>query len=228
MAGMWQKNYQVYKSYVRNLSLIYQKRKDIRSFVELLLSLSVISIFGIFAIRPTLVTISDLNTQIRGKRDTLTKLDNKINALSSAQEIFDRNRTAIALLDQAIPGSPDPDSYVRQVEGLAKRHSLFVFGMHTEEVPVLGQSTSELPADTTRGEEEVVDYFPSDSPSYKFEIDVTGDYGPISAFLSDFESLRRPMFADISSIHISQGDLPGSIAASIVGRMAYLSTDNGE
>jgi hypothetical protein len=203
---------------------MYQKRKDLRSFVELLLSLSVIAIFGVFAIRPTLVTIADLNTQIRGKSDTVLKLDDKISALAQAQENFDRNRQAIALVEQAIPTRPAPENYIRQIEGLAQRHSLFVLGMNTSDVSIFGVS------DAAQQEAPVVDEttvaianeFPANAQGFEFELNVSGSYSSINSFMSDFESLRRPLYADVLSIRISQGDLPGEIVSSIVGRLAYL------
>ena len=224
MAARWQDNYQIYKRYVRNLSLMYQKRKDLRSFVELLLSLSVIAIFGIFALRPTLVTIADLNNQIGGKADTIERLDDKIEALIAAQESYDRNRAAIALVEQAIPTRATPEAYIRQIEGLAQRHSLFIVGLNTGGVVLFGASaeaTEEIVV-AEELEEPIPNQFPPDASSFNFEINVSGSYADINAFLRDFESMRRPMYSDVLAIRISEGDLPGEIVGAISGRLAYL------
>lgn len=218
MATNWQENYQLYKRYVRNLALMYQKRQDVKSFIELLLSLSAIIIFGVFAIRPTIVTVIDLNNQIAGKKDTVAKLDSKIQALAEAQEVYESNRVALQLVNQAIPQNPSPELYLRQLEGLANRHSLFIIDMKTGGVPILGTAVSEVP------EEESVpglDQFP-ETKGYEFGFTVVGSFERVHAFLADFEALRRPLFEDTVNIRISQGELPGELALSVVGRLAYL------
>lgn len=221
MATIWQQNYQLYRRYIRNLALMYQKRQDVRAFVELLLSLSAISIFGIFAIRPTAVTILELNNQITGERETVRLLDAKIVALAEAQEVFDRNNTNLPLVNNAIPENPTPEGYVRQIEGLANRHSLLVLDMNTKEIPILGVK-SELESEEGETEEDVVDYFPLTSQYFEFELTVIGDFAQVHSFLGDFERMRRPMFEDIVNIRLSQGELPGELALSVTGRLAYL------
>src|SRR3989344_2050602 len=121
MAARWQQNYQLYRRYLRNLSLMYQRREDVQTYVELLLTMSVIIIFALFAIRPTFVTITELAVQIDSKEDTIEQLDQKIDSLSEAQDLFNQNRVAIALVDSTIPNEPLPDIFTRQFEGLTKK-----------------------------------------------------------------------------------------------------------
>src|SRR5688572_25729197 len=94
-----QENYQLYKRYIKNIALIYQRRKDVRVYIELLLSLSVIIIFSIFAIRPTVITIIDLNREIEDKELIVDRLDQKLVALDAATTTFNQNRRTIALAD---------------------------------------------------------------------------------------------------------------------------------
>ena len=221
MATVWQQNYQLYRRYVRNLALLYQKRQDVRAFVELLLSLSAISIFGVFAIRPTAVTIIELNNQIAGERETVQLLDAKILALAEAEEVYNRNNENLPLVNDAIPANPTPELYIRQIEGLARRHSLIILNMNTKNVPVLGLK-SDGGADEEPSEEEAVDFFPATSQHFGFELTAVGSFPQIHAFLGDFERLRRPMFEDTVNIRLFQGELPGELALSVIGRLAYL------
>lgn len=222
MAANWQRNSQIYTKYARNLALMYQKRQDVRVFIELLLSVSAVIIFGIFAIRPTLVTVATLNVDIANKREILQKLDTKINALAEAQNTYDANLSTILLLEDAIPANPSPDTYIRQIEGLAQRHGVTIVGINTNDVPLIGIGPIE---DTTA---EAVDptaaanTFPLEGRSFKFEINVSGDFEPLTAFLRDFEAMRRPMFADTLSVRVTSGELAGALALSISGRLVYL------
>lgn len=220
MATTWQQNYQLYKRYVRNLALMYQKRQDLRAFVELLLSLSAITIFGLFAIRPTIITIIDLNNQITEKRNTLSQLNAKITALDEAQEALNRNRPSLELVENAIPSSPFPELYLRQIEGLANKHSLLILDVNTGGIQILGSSA---PAEeTSKDPTENVDTFPSPAKSFEFGFTLLGNYQSIHSFLRDFESLRRPMYQDSLNIRLAQGEIPGELALSVTGRIAYL------
>jgi len=222
MATTWQQNYQLYKRYARNLSLMYQKRQDIRAFTELLLSVATIIIFAIFAIRPTLVTIGSLRADIGGKRETLEKINAKISALAQAQEIYDQNREAILLVDSAVPGSPFPEVYARQIEGLANRYGVFIVSLYTDRVYLLSTTPLETVVEEAPGGAEIeVDSFPPQSASVGFELNITGSFQGINSFLADMENLRRPIFADLLSIRISASDLPGEILLSVTGRLPY-------
>lgn len=212
MASRWAQNYELYRRYTRNLAMLYQKRQEVRAFVELLLSLSAITVFGVFAIRPTIVTVLDLNNQIAGKKETVALLDAKIAALSEAQEIYNNNLESLPLVDIAIPDNPSPESFIRQVEGLVNRHSLLILDINSKDIPVLGATQSEVPL----AEEPQI-------AGQNFDIQLTaiGNYPGIFAFLKDFESLKRTPFEDIVNIRLTQGDLPGELTISITGKLAY-------
>lgn len=222
MATRWQENYQLYKRYLRNLAATYQKRQDIRSFIELLLSISTIIIFGVFAIKPTLVTIGELNNQIAGKKTTIGLLDAKINALSEAEVVYTQNREAILLLNDAIPSNPVVETYVRQVEGLAGKNGVTILGLSTQNVPlVAGAATpEEVPAPSAS--DQPVDLFPQNAQSFELELNLSGTFSSLNNFLKDFELLRRPMFIDTLDIRLSQEAGASNLVLSIVGRLSYL------
>lgn len=219
MASSWSQNYELYKRYTRNLAAMYQKKQEVRAFVELLLSLSAITVFGVFAIRPTIVTILDLNNQISGKEETIKLMDTKIQALAEAQEIYTRNVNTLPLIDIGVPPKPSPEIFIRQVEGLASKHSLFILDMNTKNVPILSATSSSPPSD-----EEAVstDPYPESGESFQFQITAIGSYAGVHAFLNDFEFLKRAMFEDVVSIRLAQGELPGELTISLVGRLPYL------
>lgn len=223
MATQWQQNYQIYKRYVRNLALMYQKRQDLKIFTELLLSLSVIIIFGLFAIRPTLVTIVGLNKDIDAKKDVIAQLDDKIEVIISAQALYDSNLEAISIINQAIPQRPDPVIFSRQIEGLARRHNLEISGLNSEDVPLIGGVTEVAPPEGVVDQTATIDTFPADAKGYTFEISLNGDYQSMNTFLSEFENMRLVMFQDSLTMQITQveGQEDG-LLLHIAGRLAYL------
>src|SRR3972149_11044320 len=95
----WRNNYLRYKSYFLNVVGSYRERADIRVYLEILLSLVTVSIFSIFALRPTLLTIAHLTREIQSKQQTLKTMEDKIGNLGQAQSLYDRERAKIALLE---------------------------------------------------------------------------------------------------------------------------------
>ena len=55
----------------------------------------------------------------------------------------------------------------------------------------------------------------------EFSISITGDYPALSAFLRDFESLRRPAKVDILGINSSETELGRVLVLVISGRTPY-------
>ena len=103
----WRNNYLRYKTYFLNVLGRYRERADVRVYLEILLSLTAISIFSVFALRPTLLTIAELIKEIESKKLTLTQMEEKINNLSQAQTLFDRERGKIVLLDTSKTSIPN-------------------------------------------------------------------------------------------------------------------------
>lgn len=188
MNPSWRRNYLRYRNYFLNTLGRYRERADVRAYLEILLSLLTISVFGIFALRPTLITIAGLIREIETKRETVVKMDDKIQKLSQAQNLFDRERTRIALLDTSIPDRPKPEVFARQIEGLSSKNNVGIFGMDIGSAVILGQETSagqeessediSLPQNTGR-----VEY------SVRLSSPVEG-YSSLQNFLADTENLR--------------------------------------
>ena len=124
MQENWRQQYLRYKSYLLNTVDRYKERTDTRIYLEILLSLITISIFSIFALRPTLLTIAELIKEIEAKEQLVDKLDNKIETITSAQILYDRESSNIQLLKKAIPKKPEIDTAIYQLEGLIEKNNL--------------------------------------------------------------------------------------------------------
>jgi len=160
-------------------------------FTEFLLTALAIFVFAVFAIRPTLITIGALTSEISEKEDTVQKLETKINNLILAQENFTRETARLNLLSTAVPIEPEIASYVKQIESIAATHSVEVYGFTTGAAPIAitpDQSDSELQVHVT--------------------ITFTGTYANLVATLKDLENLRRPI--QLSSGGLSVDESTGS------------------
>ena len=175
----WRKNYLRYKSFFLNVVKTYKKREDLKTYLEITLSLITIIIFSVFALRPTLLTISQLLNEIKTKKETIEKMDQKIDALGRARALYENEQQRISLINIAVPENPSPDTFTQQAEGLVSKNSLTLSKVSMNNVPLKGAVQSETTS--TQAEE-----------SFPFTLSVNGTYPLISQYLTDITNLKRP------------------------------------
>ena len=216
----WRGNYFRYKSYFLNVMGQYRERVDIKIYIEILLSLATISIFAVFALRPTLLTIAELIKEIDTKHQTLTKMENKIQDLSSAQTLYDRERSRINILLTSIPDKPNPEVFARQIEGLSEKYGPQITEITVGEAVIAGKDASS---------EEIKVKETTPLPEGSTEVPVSAifiadlnQYSNLSAILTDFEKALRPV--KIDNIHLATITTDEDIkllSLTLEGRLAY-------
>lgn len=215
MGSDWRKGYIQYRRYFFDILALYKRRQDIRAFLEILLSLGTITLFVAFAVRPTVITISQLLTELKNKEDTIAQMDTKIKNLQIAQSLLSQNIPNLVALDSAVPSSPTPDVELRQLEGLAKNNNVTVLSLSSGQVTILGTATAPK---LEQGQKPM----PSGSKSFSVSGTFSGDYASLSNLLRDIENLRRPLLVDSVSFSSIQGQTGQKIVLSISGRVPYI------
>lgn len=175
-------NTQLYRKYIAQMANAYRSRADIRVFVELLLTISAVIVFCLFAIRPTLVTIGGLVTEIDQKKQTISTMDTKIENIVKAQELFGREADRLALLETAVPRQPELTEFIIQIEAIALKNSVSIYGITTT-----GVNIYEAPS--------------AGQKSVGYIVTFTGAYTNLLSTLNDIENLRRP--SDVGSAGFS-------------------------
>jgi len=213
-------SYQLYKRYAKNLVLIYNKRQDVRTYIELMLSLSVIVVFSIFAIKPTFITIAELQNEIKGKQETLNLLLQKVDDLDTAQALYIQNTNLIQLLDVAVPDGPHPTQHARQIEGLAQTHSAQLVSMDIQRVTLLGAQapatqTQEITPDQT-------DLYPTSASSIELSFSAQGRYENVKEYIGTIQRMRRPVFIDKISLQPEPEGTGESVILSVMGRTPFI------
>lgn len=214
MALGWRGQYLRYRELLLNVVTIYKQRPDLKAFLEILLSLGTISFFGIFALKPTFLTIGQLITEVRGKEEIVAKMEQKINDLNTAQSFFSQQPEKISLVKSAIPEIPEPQTFVRQIEGVAAKDSVNVLGISLGEVTLVGTTASKSAT------EEIP--LPQGALGLNYSISISGNYPALFSFLSEFENLRRPVKIDNLGITSSETEQGKVIIMVISGRTPYL------
>lgn len=215
MALGWRKEYLRYKEYFLNVLNVYKQKEDLRMFLEILLSLATISFFATFALRPTLVTIAALLTEIDSKEDIVAKLDTKIQNLALATSLMDSETLRLPFIEDAVPESASPETFVRQLEGLASKNGINLLGVSLGQVTLLGEVKKAPP-------EEGVIPLPQDTLGIPFSISLSGSYPQLLGFLADLEKLRRPLAIDTTGITATETDEGKILVILVSGRAPYL------
>jgi len=214
MATGWRTQYFRYKGFFLNIVTLYKQRRDLRAFLELVLSLSTIIIFVVFALKPTAVTIISLYNQIKNKQETLNSLNQKVSNLQTANKIFNQNKSVIPDIDAAIFTGPEPDTVSKQILGLASKNSVNLLGVSIGQVMLIGKNTA--PKDPS------VKPLPGGALSMLVSISAKGSYPNLLAFTKDLETLRIPVKIDSLTINSSQTEGGRVIVVTVTARIPYL------
>lgn len=166
---------------VQNALFTFYKNPVARVSLELVFSILAVIFFAIFAIKPTLQTMSELVKEIDDKKALDNQLAQKIASLNTAQAQYQKFSSQFYLLDQAIPKTAMLVESLKIVEKLASSNNLVVQGITISSVP---EEIIEASAEKSKRE------------TLTFNVDVAGDYLNIRQFADDIMTSRRMMIID--------------------------------
>lgn len=92
--------------------------------VEVAITFFVVALFGFFAIRPTLLTISALIGENKAKEESIVSMKTKINNVVKAQDNFAKIQDDFPLIESSLPTSPNYGDVATQIEGVANKTGL--------------------------------------------------------------------------------------------------------
>lgn len=175
-----------YRRYLESVS----ERPIARAGLFLVLSLILIVGMLIFALRPTLVTISGLLGQIKAQQEIVGKLDEKIVEISKSQIALNRVEPQLFLLDQALPNNPALQIFMNTVESQASGSGIKITNMVFSAVAFSTQNID-------------------------FTLTADGDYKSLRNFVQIMESLRR--IVHLNSVQIVSSEKKSDLTLTIKG-----------
>lgn len=180
--------------------------------LELFLSIGAVIFFIIFAIQPTLLTMSELIKELEDKRVIDKQLSQKIAALSSAQTAYLQIEPQIPLLYEAIPTRPQLKESLLILEKIASDRNLVIDTIVVKEVP--RETDADMSKSVTK--RKIVPII----------ISVSGTYPNISGYLDDIMKVRRTFM--IESIVFTRTEERGNetLKANITVGLPYFSEDS--
>lgn len=204
-----------YKRYFVDIGRIYKANKKVRVYTEIILSLAAISFFLVFAIKPTLVTITELVTTIKDQQLVVAQLQNKITALGAAQSEYNLVSSDLYLVDEALPKDSQLAALVKQIEVVASQSGATLGSVKFDPVTLKEVATdpkeiSQIAAQTAK--------------EINFSLTVAGDYLNLKEFLHRLNALRRVIAVDTFSLKIKKAESQ-TLTLGISGKAYYLSAN---
>lgn len=181
---------------------------------ELVFSIVAVIFFALFAIRPTLLTMSDLIREIDEKKALNDRLGQKVAALNSIQNEYLAFQDRLPLLDEAIPPTPEFVQTIKLIEKVASEQKLVIQNIQANEVP------KEPAADQDAS-------FSAKTRLIKpISISVVGDYPSIKNFIEELRKLRRTTVIDTIIFNISEENGTRKLRATITINLVYFGVEN--
>lgn len=181
------------------------KNERTQSFTTLVFTLVALSIFGIFAIGPTLSTIANLHKQLEDSSFVNQQLAKKIENITSLQAQYFTLEPDFPLVFAAVPESPTVPPLVGQLQAIAQDSSVEVLRAQAFEVGLTNVKAT------------------PNAQSYNFSIDVSGTYENLTQFLDAVSNFDRIISLDSVSYNRANetdGSLPFQL--SIRGKAYFL------
>lgn len=196
-----------YRRYYQPIENIAQQPK-IHIYTAAIFSFLAISLFGWYAIRPTLQTILFLQKEIADDKIVNQKMEEKITSLIQAQATFQSMQQALPLLYEALPQDPSVVNVLGQLRNLAQTTQASLSAVTIASAPVVpkileptkSEKTPPLATKSPLSTTKIGTLVSRKIVDVPTSITLSGPYPSIDAFLNGLISMRRIMTVDSVSI----------------------------
>lgn len=189
---------QKYKEYLKLLPDF--KKENTQLITTLIFTFVAMTFFGLFAINPTLSTITQLKKQLADSEFVHQQLTKKIESLSALQQQYNSIEADLPVVYAAIPQNPQTAFLSGQVEALAQKSNVSITSFRVFEV----QLASINPP-------------PPNGASYTFFVEGLGTYENMTTFATDLSQLNR--IVTIETMAITKDVKQESLRLTIRGRV---------
>jgi Tfp pilus assembly protein PilO len=166
-----------FSKYYKSIGPMWEKPRN-RMYSTVIFSFLAISLFGWYAIKPTIQTILFLRRDIADKISVNQKMEEKIASLIEARANLDEVQSELYLIREAIPQNPDSLDLVLQMKNLINTTSASISSLTIAGVPVVQGET------ILKGNK-------GTSSEYTVDILLVGGYQALEKVLQGLNTMRR-------------------------------------
>jgi hypothetical protein len=102
----------------------YRENEQTWAYTETALTIFLVAVFVFFAIRPAVITVTGLLSEIQAKEELVLKIRKKINSVVQAQDSYAQVQSRHQILEAFLPDSPRYAHTAAQVQGASQDTSL--------------------------------------------------------------------------------------------------------
>ncbi len=190
-----------YLEYIKLFPAAAQTR--IKEYTTLILTFGAMTLFGIFAINPTITTVIELRKKLDDAKFVNQKLAQKIANLTTLEEKYSNLDDDLTVIENAIPRQPEVPLLFGQIQAIAKKSGVTIASLQSLQVE---QATQKKP--------------PPKDASFTFVTEIQGNYQQISSFLNFLSDFERSIILDSVSITRSK-DQVNQLVLSIRARAPF-------
>lgn len=192
-----------YKKYYQTLEHVAGQPKS-HMYTTAIFSFLVVSLFGWYAIRPTIQTILFLRRQIADDQIVNQKMEDKITAMIQAQSSYQTVQAQLPLLTQALPDNPEAIDVVSSLRNLSQIAQASISSLSVSQSPLVATTqTATTSAVSSLSKKAKI-------ASVPISLSLSGSFPSINTFLNGVLSMRRIL--TIQSMNIKQ-DMESNVAS---------------
>lgn len=192
---------QIYKNKLFNVTP-YLRQKNTQAFTMIVFTLVSLSLFGVFAINPTLSTIANLQKQLEDSKFVDESLSKKITNLSVLQQKYNQLGKDIPIALAALPKNPSVPMLMSQIHLIALNTNVSIVSLQSHQVEL---------SKTIDG--------PDKYSSYSYSLSVKGAHDNITKFISQLTSFER--IVTIDSLSISKEGADSTLLLNMKGEVYF-------
>ena len=159
------------------------KEERTQQIITLALTLLALSFFGIFAINPTLSTITRLKKELEDSKFVDSQLQRKINNISLLQKSYAQIEDELFYVSDAIPTNSEAPLLAAQIQSLSEKTSVNIVSLQVFEIEI------------TKKTQEKNEY-----SAFSFNVAAKGERESLLEFMSELGNMQRVVTLDILSL----------------------------
>lgn len=179
-----------YKRYYQSIEQVANKPQA-RAYTTAIFSFLAVSLFGWYAIRPTLQTILFLRREIDDNKKINQQMEEKIGKLIEAHATYQSIKADLPYISQALPPDPELLSALGQIRNVAQLRGASISAITSSAAPLLSNEQTAPNKSTS----------PKDISNLKVKnvqlsVVLVGTYDILEGIIEDILSMRRIITID--------------------------------
>ncbi|MBM3283241.1 hypothetical protein FJY90_03215 [Candidatus Gottesmanbacteria bacterium] len=173
-------------------------------YFTITLSFLTLSFFGLFAIRPTLITATSLIKSVSDLRKLNLDYEEKIGSLIRAQSEYEKIRNSLPMVESAIPNTATFPQLAKALEKFAQLENLKIIQLQIDNVPVTNLAVN------------------NQLQQYNFNIVISGDYPSLSSYIQHLLNWKRIVNISSLNFNLDISTSSGNLQLSMKGTTYYV------